>query len=130
MNKAFAVAISLGIVGVFGAALAQQSGFKRTLLQTQDLSTPETVVVQAIAEFGTGIAAGRHTHPGEEMGYVMEGQIELKVDGKPPQIIQAGQTFFVPRGIVHDGVNTHNGTLKVLATYVVDKGKPVASPAP
>ena len=116
------------LVGLTGFVIAQQAGFKRTLLQTQDLSIPEKVVVQALAEFSPGVAAGRHTHPGEEIGYVLEGQLEIKIDGKPSQIIQAGQTFFIPSGMVHDGINTNSGATKVLATYVVEKGKPVATP--
>ena len=116
------------LVGLTGFVIAQQAGFKRTLLQTQDLSIPEKVVVQALAEFSPGVAAGRHTHPGEEIGYVLEGQLEIKIDGKPSQIIQAGQTFFIPSGMVHDGINTKSGNTKVLATYVVEKGKPVATP--
>ncbi|WP_108645189.1 cupin domain-containing protein [Polynucleobacter rarus] len=79
-------------------------------------------------KYATSLAAGRHTHPGEEIGYVMEGQLEIKIDGKPSQIIQAGQTFFIPNGLVHDGINTNSGSTKVLATYVVEKGKPVATP--
>ena len=116
------------LISLTGLVIAQQAGFKRTLLQTQDLSIPEKVVVQALAEFSPGIAAGRHTHPGEEIGYVLEGQLEIKIDGKPSQIIQAGQTFFIPSGMVHDGINTNSGATKVLATYVVEKGKPVATP--
>lgn len=108
--------------------LAQQAGFTRVGLQTQDLSTPGKVAVQARAEFDTGVAAGRHTHPGEELGYVLEGQLELRIDGQPPKIVKAGETFFVPEGLVHDGINTGTGKAKVLATYVVDKGKPVATP--
>jgi quercetin dioxygenase-like cupin family protein len=117
-------------VGVIGFVLAQQAGFKRTPLQTQDLSIPGKVVVQAIAEFGPNVAAGRHTHPGEEIGYVIEGQLELKIDGQAPKVISAGQTFFVPAGLVHDGLNVNSGNTKVLATYVVEKGKPVATPTP
>jgi quercetin dioxygenase-like cupin family protein len=64
------------------------------------------------------------------MGYVLEGQLELLIDGQPPKIIKAGEVFFVPAGLVHDGKNTGTGKAKVLATYVVEKGKPVASPAP
>ena len=99
-------------------------------MQTNDLSISDNVVVQAIAHSCQGVAAGRHTHPGEEIGYVMEGQIEIKIDGQPSQLIPAGKTFFIPKGLVHDGINTTSGTSKVLATYVVEKGKPVATPAP
>ncbi len=120
---------ALAITGLAGLVTAQQAGFTRTGLQTQDLSTPGKVAVQARAEFDPGVAAGRHTHPGEELGYVLEGQLELLIDGQPPKIIKAGETFFVPAGLVHDGKNTGSGKAKVLATYVVEKGKPVASPA-
>ena len=108
---------------------AQQPGFTRTLLQDQDLSAQGRHAVVARAEFVPGGAAGRHTHPGEELGYIIEGTLELTVDGKPPVTLKAGDVFFVPAGIVHDGRNTGSGPAKVLATYVVEKGKPVASPA-
>ncbi|MFM9991710.1 MAG: cupin domain-containing protein [Burkholderiaceae bacterium] len=122
--------ISVALLTAFsGTLIAQQAGFTRVPLQSQDISTPGKVVVQVRAEFDPGVAAGRHTHPGEELGYVLEGQLELKIDGQPPKIIRAGETFFVPEGLVHDGVNTGSGKAKVLATYVVEKGKPVASPA-
>ena len=116
--------------GVVIAAYAQTPGFTRTPLQSQDLSIPNKVVVQARAEFDPGVAAGKHTHPGEEIGYILEGQLELKVDGQPIRIVKAGEVFFVPAGLIHDGINNSNVKTKVLATYVVEKGKPVASPAP
>ncbi len=112
-----------------GVISAQQPGFTRTLLQDQDLSVQGRHVVQARAEFIPGGAAGRHTHPGEELGYVVEGMLELLVDGQPPRTIKAGEVFFVPAGLVHDGKNVGGGKAVVLATYIVEKGKPVASPA-
>ena len=115
-------------LAIFVGVYAQQTGFTRIPLQTQDLSTPNKVVVQAKAEFDPGVAAGRHTHPGEEIGYILEGQLELRVDGQAPKIIKAGEVFFIPAGQIHDGVNTGNSKAKVLATYVVEKGKPVATP--
>jgi quercetin dioxygenase-like cupin family protein len=122
--------ITIGAIGLFVTQiLAQQSGFTRVPLQTQDLGTPGKIAVQARAEFDPGVAAGRHTHPGEELGYVLEGQLELRIDGQPPKIIKAGETFFVPDGLVHDGINNGTGKAKVLATYFVEKGKPVATPA-
>lgn len=123
------IAAGIAAFALAGAVVAQQAGFTRTGLQTQDLSIPGKVVVQARAEFDPGVAAGRHTHPGEEMGYVLEGQLELLIDGQPSRIVKAGEVFFVPAGLVHDGKNTGSGKAKVLATYVVEKGKPVASPA-
>lgn len=128
--KKTTIAAGLAAFAIAGIVLAQQSGFTRVGLQTQDLSIPGKVAVQARAEFEPGVAAGRHTHPGEELGYVLEGQLELRIDGQAPKIVKAGETFFVPAGLVHDGINTGSGKAKVLATYVVEKGKPVATPAP
>lgn len=128
--KKITLAIGLAALTLTGLVVAQQAGFTRVPLQTQDLSTPGKVVVQARAEFDPGVAAGRHTHPGEEIGYVLEGQLEIMIDGQPPRVVKAGETFFVPAGLIHDGKNNGAGKAKVLATYVVEKGKPVATPAP
>jgi len=115
--------------GTWGVLYAQQPGFTRTVLQDQDMSIKDRHAVVARAEFIPGGAAGRHTHPGEELGYVVSGTLQLLVDGQPPRTIKAGEVFFVPAGIVHDGKNVGKGKAVVLATYVVEKGKPVASPA-
>jgi quercetin dioxygenase-like cupin family protein len=128
MKKSMVIAGFAALL-VTGLVIAQQAGFTRTAVQTQDLSTPGRVAVQARAEFDPGVAAGRHTHPGEELGYVLEGQLELRIDGQPPRTVKAGEAFFVPAGLVHDGINTGSGKAKVLATYIVEKGKPVATPA-
>lgn len=96
--------------------------------QKQDLSAPGREAVQVLAEFAPGAAAGKHTHPGEELGYVLEGTLVLEVQGQPAVTLKAGDSFFVPAGVVHDGKNTGKGPAKVLATYVVEKGKPIATP--
>jgi quercetin dioxygenase-like cupin family protein len=123
-------ALVVGIMGAWGMGSleAQQPGFKRTPLQKQELTDHGREAVQVIAEFAPGVAAGKHTHPGEELGYVLEGNLQLEIQGKPPVILKAGDSFFVPAGVVHDGKNVGSGPLKVLATYVVEKGKPVATP--
>jgi quercetin dioxygenase-like cupin family protein len=124
-GAALAVAAALG-----GATLyAQQPGFTRKMLQDQNLSVNDRHAVQVVAEFTPGGVAGKHTHPGEELGYVMEGTLQLEVQGQPPRTVKAGESFFVPAGTVHDGKNIGSGPAKVLATYIVEKGKPVASPA-
>jgi len=124
----FAV-LAAAMLGISGsqALNAQQSGFTRIPVQDQPLSDPARHVVQARAEFLPGVAAGKHTHPGEELGYVLEGTLLLEVEGQPPRTVKAGEGFFVPAGVVHDGKNIGTGPLKVLATYVVEKGKPVAT---
>ncbi len=100
--------------------------FTRTILQTHDLSTPGRAAVVARVEFQPGAEIGRHTHPGEELGYVMEGILVLEVEGKPPVTLKAGDTYFVEAGRVHSG---RNGSApgKVLTTYLVEKGKPLAT---
>lgn len=108
---------------------AQQPGFTRKLLQDKDLSAPDRHAVQAMAEFVPGGAVGRHTHPGEELGYVVEGSLLLEVDGEPSRTVSAGDVFFVEAGKVHAAKNAGSGPAKVFATYVVEKGKPVASAA-
>ena len=119
----------LASLGLGAALYAQQPGFTRKMLQDQNLSVSERHAVQVVAEFIPGGAAGKHTHPGEELGYVLEGTLQLEVAGQPPRTLNAGEVFFVPAGVVHDGKNIGSGPAKVLATYVVEKGKPVASPA-
>ena len=128
LAAAATLAVVAGLAGT-DSLNAQQSGFTRKMLQNQPLGIPERVAVQVLAEFAPGVAAGRHTHPGEELGYVLEGTLLLEVDGQPPRTLQAGDTFFVPAGTVHDGKNVGSGPAKVLATYIVEKGKPVATPA-
>jgi quercetin dioxygenase-like cupin family protein len=125
--RAAATAAALAAITV--AAAAQQPAFKRTEVQRGDLSVPGKEVVQAIAEIPAGVAAGRHTHPGEEIGYVLEGAVLVEVDGKPAATLKAGQAFIIPAGAIHNATNKSGAGAKVLATYIIDKGKPVATPA-
>ena len=120
-------------VAVLGAGVgvlnAQQPGFKRVEVQDRDLSIPGRHAVQARAEFEPGGAIGRHTHPGEELSVVLEGSLALEVDGQPARTLKAGESFFIPAGVIHAGRNAGSGKAVVFATYIVEKGKPVASPA-
>ncbi len=126
--RRFLSTIAVIVLGSAGMAAAQQAGFARIALQTQDVCGPGKVAVQVRGEFDPGFTTGRHTHPGEEVTYILEGQIELHIDGQPPRVIKAGETLFVPAGVVHEGINTGSGKAKVLATYIVDKGQPLAQP--
>ena len=128
MRPATVIGLFVASFGV-AAVLAQQPApaFKRTVLQQTDISVPGREAVTAVAEFPGGVAAGRHTHPGEEIGYVLEGQVLLEQDGKPPVTLKAGQAFFIPAGTIHNATNTGSGTARVLANYVVEKGKPMAT---
>ena len=114
-----------------GASLsAQAPAFKRTVLQQFDLSIPGREAVMAMVEFPAGSETGRHTHPGEEISYVEAGPFVLEVDGRPSRTLQTGEVFNVPAGVVHNGHPAAGSTAKVLATYVIEKGKPVSTPAP
>ena len=110
-----------------GIVAAQQPAFKRTVLQQGDLSAPGREVVQAVADFEPRATPGRHTHPGEEIGYILEGTISLEQGGKTVTLT-AGQTFFIPNGQVHNATNKGTSVARVLANYVVESGKPVATP--
>jgi len=105
---------------------AQQAGFKRVELQKHDVGHGYEVV-QARAEFDPGAAIGKHTHPGEEFGYILEGTLEFEIAGKPNATLKAGDTFFIPPNTVHAAKNVGGGPARVLATYHVEKGKPLAS---
>jgi quercetin dioxygenase-like cupin family protein len=104
---------------------AQQSGTKRTELQRHDLSVPGREVVQVRIDFAPGAVAPRHSHPGEEIIYVIEGSLEYQVDGRPPVTLKAGEVLFVPAGAIHAAKNVGGGNGAELATYVVEKGKPL-----
>ena len=105
-------------------ARAQQPGIKRTDLQRHDLSAPGREAVQVRVDIDPGVAFGRHTHPGEEIIYVLEGTLEYQIDGKPVTV-KPGDVLFVPAGTVHSVKNVGTSNAAELATYVVEKGKPL-----
>lgn len=115
---------------VFAASsFAQAPEIKRTPVQTVQLSTPGKVAIQLIVEVAPGGTIPRHTHPGEEIGYMMNGELTLLVDGQASKIVKAGDSFSVPEGSIHGGKNASAAPATVFVTYVVDKDKPVATPA-
>ena len=108
---------------------AQQPGFKRVELQRGDLSIAGREVVVVRGEFEPGAMVGRHSHPGEESTYILEGTVQLEIDGKPPVISKAGDVIFIPAGTIHSAKNIGTTPAKVLANYIVEKGKPLSTPA-
>ncbi|MDA9501385.1 cupin [Bradyrhizobium sp. CCBAU 11357] len=106
-------------------AAAAQAGVARTDLQRHDLSTPGREAVQVRVDLAPGVAFGRHTHPGEEIIYVLAGAIEYDVEGKPPVTLRAGDVLFIPAGTVHAAKNLGGETASELATYIVAKDKPL-----
>ena len=106
-------------------AQAQQVGGRRIDLQRHDLSVPGREVIQTIVELAPGTTAPRHTHPGEEIIYVLEGTWEYTLEGQPPVTLKAGDVLFIPAGAIHSARNVGTGKGAELATYIVEKGKPL-----
>ena len=128
MKTARIIAVAVLIVGSASAlhvAQAQQVGARRIDLQRHDLSVPGREVVQVIVELEPGTTAPRHSHPGEEIIYVLEGTWEYTLDGKPPVVLKAGDVLFIPAGVIHSARNVGTGRGAELATYIVEKGKPL-----
>jgi quercetin dioxygenase-like cupin family protein len=121
--------ISIFTMIVIGAIIPGQSysqipGVTRTDLQQQQLSIPGREVVQARVDIKQGVTAPRHSHPGEEIVYVLEGLIEYHLDGQAPKVYKAGEVLFIPAGVIHSAKNVGTGNAAELATYILEKGKP------
>jgi quercetin dioxygenase-like cupin family protein len=128
-----AVAASAGVVvgmGVERNVFAQQPGIKRTiLLRADDPAGQNYEAVVGVAEIPPGMSAGRHRHNGIELGYVLEGSVIVEPEGKPAATLSAGQAFKNDPG-VHNAKNPGKTPVKILAVYIVEKGKPLAEPVP
>jgi quercetin dioxygenase-like cupin family protein len=119
-----AVAVLIAASGVGLIAQAQQAGTSRTDLQRHDLSAPGREVIQVRVDFAPGYVAPVHTHPGEEIIYIIEGTLEYEIGGKVSRV-KAGDVLFVPAGTPHTARNIGTSNAAELATYVVEKGKPL-----
>jgi quercetin dioxygenase-like cupin family protein len=126
MMKVFAIAC-VTVPAIMVSAIAQQPAIKRTVLRSVDFP-PGYTTVTAIVELAPGACSGRHTHPGLDSGYVMEGDFVLKVDGKPDQTFKAGDSFSTQPLEPHDACSVSGN--KLIDTWVIERGKPLASPAP
>ena len=123
--------VALALMVVAGAwTLSAAQGITRTDLQRHDLSAPGREVIQVRVDFAPGAAFGRHRHPGEEIAYVLEGRLEYRLDGEPPETLEAGEALFIPAGRIHAARNLGKGNGAELATYVVEKGKPLLEIVP
>src|SRR5262249_19876203 len=130
LGAAFVAAGTLGAWGIHELDAQQEKPpFTRTVLQSPDLSLQGRAAVVARVDFLPGATIGKHTHPGEELGYRLEGTLTLEGGGRPSVTLNAGEVFFVGARRVHAGENG-NTPGKVLAPYIVEKGKPLAMPAP
>jgi quercetin dioxygenase-like cupin family protein len=110
------------------AAATTAPTIKRTPLQKFDVPNTNMETVIGIAEVVPNVFIGKHTHPGPESGYILDGELTLLIAGQPEKVLKTGDSYQIPAGAVHDGKSGAAGA-KVIATYVVEKGKPLASPA-
>lgn len=124
-----AALILVAIATLAPSADAQAPAIKRTLLQRADIGDNREVIL-GLAEISPGGSTGRHTHFGVETGYVVEGTSTLEIEGEAPKMLKAGDSYTIAAGKVHNAIATGSSAAKVLATYVVEKGKPLATPAP
>lgn len=124
LKKSF---VALLVFGAATAVLAQAPAFKRTVLQTAELSIAGREAVTAKAELPGGVSSGRHTHPGEEIGYLLEGAVTIEMDGVS-KTVKAGEAFAIPAGKVHNATNAGTAQATIVSTYIVEKGKPLATP--
>jgi quercetin dioxygenase-like cupin family protein len=113
----------------FAQAQAEELRPKRTVLQKSDVGSTGREVTLQIVEFPAGAAEVPHTHPGELVGYVLEGSADLMVEGRPMASLKEGDGFIIEGGKVHAAKNTAKGSTKLLATVILEKGKPTSAPA-
>ncbi|WP_449398093.1 cupin domain-containing protein [Chryseobacterium wanjuense] len=104
-------------------SFSQQTGITRTNLQRYDLQASGYETIQARIDFEKGTSFGMHSHPGEEVIYVLEGTFEYQIEGKQPVILKGGEVLFIPAGKNHSAKNIGNNKASELATYIVQKGK-------
>jgi quercetin dioxygenase-like cupin family protein len=137
MSKLVTTLFALAAIGTAGLAVAQQpaggappaSPIKRTILQRTDLPGTNLELIYASLEISAGFKAGRHNHPGVVMAQIVDGSFWLQFDGQPEQILQAGESVTLPDRAVHNEGSTDK-PVKLNVVYVVEKGKPLISPAP
>ena len=132
-RRGFATCALCALSGFVATGAEAQSGaatsaLKRTILQRIDGPTPGYETVMALVEIEAGALIARHTHPGVESGFVIEGETQLDIEGQPSRTLTAGQAYQVATGIPHGG-KCGDKPVRIVGTYIVEKGKPMASPA-
>ena len=124
------VLAALAVTGARSLAGAQQPAVERTVLLEQDLTIPGYQAVLVAVTIPAGGREGRHIHPGTVLVHVQEGALTLDHDGRPTVTYRAGESLFVEPGKVHEGINKGNTPVKAIATFVVEKGKPMTTQVP
>ena len=117
-------------VGAASHLVGQTPTVQRKILLQQDFEMPGYQVLLVEATIPVGGREGKHTHPGTMVGYLLEGTMDLEVEGKPTQVLKAGDSVMVESGKVHEGINRGRVPIKALVTFIVEKGKPLSTPRP
>ena len=129
MLKRFVLCAALAGVAFSVPLYAQAPAIKRSILQKADVPDGKKYeVVFGMAELPAGVAIGKHSHPGIEQGTVVTGELTLMVEGQPEKAYKAGDSWQIPAGVAHDAKGGASGA-KVIVTYTVEKGQPLAIPA-
>ncbi|TAV90171.1 cupin domain-containing protein [Rhizobium leguminosarum] len=121
-------AIALALVLAGAAAAHAEQPLQRTDLLKSDIDVPGHEVVQVRVDFAPGVLAPNHSHPGEEVAFVIAGTLEYQLEGRQPVTLKAGESLFIPSGVVHSAKNVGGGKASELATYIVRKGAPLVVP--
>jgi len=119
---------SLALVAGAAGALAEEAYVRQPLQKSEYPAGYESHIM--LVTSAPGALLPRHVHPGVELSYVVEGELTVTIEGKPDLVVKAGSSFSVPPGVIHSARNTASTPTKVIAAFVVERGKPVASPAP
>ena len=131
VGSRMAVMVAIGVVagaaGFQGLKAQQAPSVKRTVLLKQDMTIPGREAVMALVELPPGATEGKHTHPAEVYGYVLEGAINLEVEGQPARTLKAGDVFTIAPEQVHEGSNKGSTTARLSAVFVAEKGKPLTT---
>lgn len=130
VSRRLALAAGVALVAFAGILVAQAPALTRTIVTRADVSVPNREAVIARVEIAPSGIAGWHTHPGDEVSYVTDGEATLMIAGQPPRKVAAGEGFVIPAGVVHNAKNEGATPVKLVGVYVVEKGQPLASPAP
>jgi len=133
MRTRFLIALALGFAftnGMTGPAAAQQPAVQRKVLLTQDLPIPGYQAVMVEVVIPVGGREGRHSHPGAAVAFIQDGTVTLDHEGRATATYKAGEAVFIEAGKIHEGINMGTAPVKLIATFVTEKGKPLTTPAP
>ena len=117
-----------GLIAAVTLIAGPVAGINRTILLKQDSTITGREGIVASVDIAPGTAEGRHTHPADVYGYVLEGSPTMQRDGSPTVTFHAGEAFYIPAGIVHQGLNNSAAPAKIVVVFLAEKGKPLTVP--